>query len=89
MATFQILARHFNPNPISKERLDMKIKTKNDMKGKHQSWSADIEPVDIIEGGIYVNAGYGWTEEEAIAELKENVRKLHLKWSSVVAETLM
>ena len=67
----------------------MEIKTKDDKKGKYQSWSAEIDPMDIAAGGVHVNAGYGRTEDEAVAQLKENIREIHIKFSSVVGKTLM
>ena len=45
--------------------------------------------MDIAAGGVHVNAGYGRTEDEAVAQLKENIREIHIKFSSVVGKTLM
>lgn len=69
--------------------MSIKVITKDDKKGKCQSWSAEIDPMDIAAGGVHVNAGYGRTEEEAVAKLKENIREIHIKFSSIVGEALI
>ena len=48
----------------------MKLRIRDDKKGRRQSWSAEVEGDDCY--GFY---GYGPNQNEAIAELKANVSK--------------
>lgn len=71
----------------------LKITTTNDGKCKHRSWTAELEDIigthECIGSDVYVAAGYGATEEEAIADLKNNIRELWLCFSKVVSETMI
>ncbi len=48
------------------------IQTKDDKKGKEQSWEAEIVGLDVPG---HVNFGFGATEEEAVQDLRVRVQE--------------
>lgn len=65
---------------------NVEIKTKNDGKCKDQSWEAWTEIELPVMGEFWIENGYGRTEEEAIADYKENYRKAWLYLASVTGD---